>query len=460
MSERILIAEDDADMRELLEEILTEAGYEIVSAANGRFALRHVEDEQEPIDLVITDVQMPELKGDDLLLKVRGARVETPVVVITAFGSVENAVEMVKRGAYSYLTKPFATKDLLEVVRAALKQSEAARAQARLRREIPVSNNRIIGASRPMRELLDLISRAGRSTSNILITGESGTGKELVARAVHDASARNKNEFVAVNSAAIPSELVESELFGHTGQAFTGARAARAGLFETADGGTLFLDEIGELPLNVQPKLLRVLQEGTIRRVGDSREKSVDARVIAATNRDLEKAVANNEFREDLYWRVNVVHLHVPPLRERTFDIPLLVEHFLTKIAAKHTSAPLSIAPDALALLTAYSWQGNVRELENTIERAVALARGAILSVEDLPARVREAASKTSAILHAAKTKRLTLAELERRYILEILRDTGGNKSRAAEILGLDRKTLYRKLDEYRASETQISEAN
>jgi DNA-binding NtrC family response regulator len=454
MKNRILIAEDDADMRELLEEILTDAGFETIAAANGRFALAHVENEQEQIDLVLTDVQMPELKGDELLAKVRQSRSDAPVVVITAFGSVENAVEMVKKGAFSYLTKPFATKDLLEVVRAALAQTEAARAQARLRRELPLTNNKIIGASRPMRELLDLINRAGNSTSNILITGESGTGKELVARAVHDASARSKRDFVAVNCAAIPSELVESELFGHTGQAFTGARAARAGLFETADGGTLFLDEIGELPLTVQPKLLRVLQEGTIRRVGESREKSVDVRVIAATNRDLEKAVASSEFREDLYWRVNVIHLHVPPLRTRAFDIPLLVEHFLAKIAKKQTAVPRQIAPEALALLTAYAWQGNVRELENTIERAVALARGAVLSVEDLPERIRDAGGNTSAMLAAAKSKRLPLDRLEREYILEILREAGGNKSRAAEILGLDRKTLYRKLDEYRAAAT------
>lgn len=456
MNERLLIVEDDSAMRELLEEILSDAGFETATAANGRFALAHIENEQEQIDLVLTDVQMPELKGDELLAKVRQTRSDAPVIIITAFGTVENAVEMVKRGAYSYLTKPFATNDLLEVVRAALRQSEPARAQARLRREIPAANNRIIGASRPMRELLDIISRAGRASSNILITGESGTGKELVARAVHEASARSKNDFVAVNCAAIPSELVESELFGHTGQAFTGARAARAGLFEEASGGTLFLDEIGELPLNIQPKLLRVLQEGTIRRVGDSREKSVDVRVIAATNRDLEKAVANNEFREDLYWRVNVIHLHVPPLRERAFDIPLLVEHFLAKIARKDTSAPHEIAPEALALLTAYSWQGNVRELENTIERAVALARGAVLSVEDLPARIRDASGQTSAILAAAQSKRLTLDQLEQAYILEILRETGGNKSRAAEVLGLDRKTLYRKLDEYRENNVEL----
>ena len=454
MNERILIAEDDADMRELLEEILTDADYQTVTAANGRFALAHVENEQEQIDLVLTDVQMPELKGDELLAKVRRTRGDAPVIVITAFGSVENAVEMVKQGAYSYLTKPFATKDLLEVVRAALTQSEAARAQAKLRRELPISNNRIVGASRPMRELLDIISRAGRSSSNILITGESGTGKELVARAVHEASDRNKREFVAVNCAAIPSELVESELFGHTGQAFTGARAARAGLFEEASGGTLFLDEIGELPLNIQPKLLRVLQEGTIRRVGDSREKQVDMRVIAATNRDLEKAVSTGEFREDLYWRINVIQLHIPPLRERAVDIPLLIEHFLAKIAKKQNSAPLEIAPETLALLTAYSWQGNVRELENTLERAIALARGAILTIEDLPERIRRASGQTEAILSAAKSKRLTLDELERQYILEIMKEADGNKSRAAEILGLDRKTLYRKLEEYSTADS------
>ncbi len=456
MKERILIVEDDADMRELLEEILADDNYETLKAANGRFALSHVENEQELIDLVLTDVQMPELKGDELLAKVRRTRIETPVIIITAFGSVENAVEMVKQGAYSYLTKPFATKDLLDVVAAALKQTESARIQARFRREIPATNNRIIGASRPMRELLDLINRAGRSASNILVTGESGTGKELVARAIHDASERSKKEFVAVNCAAIPAELVESELFGHTGQAFTGARQARAGLFETADGGTLFLDEIGELPLNVQPKLLRVLQEGSIRRVGDSREKQVDVRLIAATNRDLEKAVASGEFREDLYWRVNVIHLNVPPLRERAFDVPLLVEHFLAKIAKKQDVSPRAIEAETLALLTVYSWPGNVRELENTIERAIALAHGTVLTTEDLPERIREAGKQTSAILAAAKSKRLTLAELEREYILQILSESGGNKSRAAEVLALDRKTLYRKLDEYRENNPDL----
>lgn len=445
MADRILIAEDDADLRELLEEILTDEGFETVSAANGRLALAKANDESLHLDLVLTDVQMPEVKGGELLARVRATRAETPVIVVTAFGSVENAVEMVKQGAFSYLTKPFQTADLIAVIRDALEKTEAQRAAARLRREKPATPARIIGASRPIRELFHLIERAGRASSNILVTGESGTGKELVARSVHEASGRT-GDFVAVNCAAIPSELVESELFGHTGQAFTGARSARAGLFETADGGTIFLDEIGELPLAVQPKLLRVLQEGTIRRVGDSREKTVSVRVIAATNRDLEKLVESGEFREDLYWRLNVIHLEVPALRDRAFDVPLLVEYFLSKFA--RDGEPLRVLPETLALLTAYSWPGNVRELENTIERAVALSSGTVLTPDDLPDRIRNSGG-AAALLSLARTRRLTLAELEREYIIETLAETGGNKSRAAEILGLDRKTLYRKLDEY-----------
>jgi len=454
MNETILIVEDDADLRELIEEIFEEAGFRVLSSANGRQALELINADTEIIDLIVTDVQMPEMKGDELLCAARQKRAETPVVVVTAFGSVENAVEMVKKGAFQYLTKPFQTKDLLRAARAALEASEAPRAQAALRRCQPETPARIIGASQPMRRLFDLVNRAAASPANVLITGESGTGKELFARAVHESSGR-QGAFVAVNCAAIPGELVESELFGHTGQAFTGAKTARTGLFESADGGTILLDEIGELPLTVQPKLLRVLQEGTIRRVGADREIPVDVRVIAATNRDLEKEVGAGRFREDLYWRLNVIHLHIPPLRERAFDIPLLVEHFLTK-AARGGSEPLEVAPETLALLTAYPWHGNIRELENTIERAVALTSGAVLTPDDLPERVRRSGGG-SALLAKAKTAHLTIAELECEYILEILRETGGNKSRAAEILGLDRKTLYRKLDEYRRRDQQAS---
>lgn len=445
MKNRILIVEDDTDLRELLEEVFEDEDYETISAENGNAALKFVADEKEVLDLIVTDMQMPEMKGNKLLKIVRERRIETAVIVMTAFGSVEQAVELVKKGAFQYITKPFQIRDLLAVAAAALKSTEAVRAAARFRREQSNLPTKITGASRPIRELLDVISRAAVSSSNILITGESGTGKELVARAVHEASNR-KGDFIPVNCASIPPELVESELFGHTGQAFTGAKNTRIGLFESADEGTLFLDEIGELPLAVQPKLLRTLQENMIRRIGDNREKSVNARVIAATNIDLEKAVADGSFREDLYWRLNVIHLHVPPLRERVFDIPLLVEYFLNKY--KRDGATLEIAPETLAILTTYNWSGNVRELENTIERAVALARGAVLSPEDLPERIR-ANGATAALLSKAKTEKMSLAELERNYILDTLSDCNGNKSKTAEILGLDRKTLYRKLNEY-----------
>jgi DNA-binding NtrC family response regulator len=446
MKNRILIVEDDPDLRELLEEVFADEDYETIVADNGSTALKFVENEKEILDLIVTDVQMPEMKGDELLKLTREQRIETPVIVMTAFGSVEQAVELVKKGAFEYITKPFQTKDLLAVAEAALKSTEPVRAAARMRREQSDLPTQIIGASRQIRDLLDLVNRAGKTASNILITGESGTGKELIANAVHESSNR-KGAFIAVNCSAIPEDLVESELFGHTGQAFTGAKTSRVGLFESADEGTIFLDEIGELPLSVQPKLLRALQENTIRRIGDNREKSVNVRVIAATNLDLEAAVSAGTFREDLYWRLNVIHLHVPPLRERIFDIPLLVEHFLNKY--KQSGVTLEISAEALAILTAYTWNGNVRELENTLERAVALARGSVLTPEDLPERIRHTGTN-SALLARAKERRMTLAELEREYILETLNECRDNKSKTAEVLGLDRKTLYRKLDEYR----------
>jgi DNA-binding NtrC family response regulator len=449
MRERILIAEDNEDMRDLLQEVLEDAGYETLVAANGRQALARMEKESEIIDLVITDVRMPEMTGEELLAKARESRAEAPVIVITAFGSVEQAVEMVKAGAYQYLTKPFDNREILRLVEEALERSAAQREQARLRREKPATPPRIIGASRPMRELFDQIALAARSASTVLIIGESGAGKELVARAIHEMSER-KGAFVPVNCAAIPAELIESELFGHTGGAFTGAKQPRAGLIEASDNGTLFLDEVGDLPLPVQPKILRSLQEGAVRRVGANLEKSVNLRVVAATNRDLEQDVRDGRFREDLFWRLNVIRLKVPPLRERSFDIPLLVEHFVNKATEAAKRPPLDVSSEALAILTAYSWPGNVRELENAIERAVAFARGAELTPDDLPERVRTSGN-ASALIARSVEQSMTLRELEREYILEILRRTGGNKSRAAELLGLDRKTLYRRLDEYRA---------
>jgi DNA-binding NtrC family response regulator len=445
---RVLVVEDTDDMRDLMQLLLEEAGYETLTAANGRAALKYIEDNREFIDLVITDVQMPEVTGHQILAAVRGRRGETPVIVITAFGSVEQAVGMVKSGAFEYLTKPFNKTKLLDLVAKALECSAPQREQARLRRELASAPPRIIGASKPMRELFEQIAKAAPSASTVLITGESGTGKELVARAIHDASGRS-GAFVPVNCAAIPAELIESEFFGHTGGAFTGAKQVRAGLFETADGGTIFLDEISELPLAMQPKLLRVLQEGAVRRIGADRERQVKVRVVAATNRDLEEEVQAGKFREDLYWRLNVIQLNLPPLRKRPFDISLLIEHFIAKYSEASGAAPLEVSAEALAILTAYAWPGNVRELENVIEGAVAMTGGAALLPDDLPERMR-AGNHAAPVLSQARENQMTLRQLEQTYVAETLRRAGGNKSRAAEMLGLDRKTLYRKLEECR----------
>lgn len=435
-------------MRDLLDLVLRDAGFNTVAVSDGNSALREMDEDKEFIDLVITDVQMPEVTGHDILAAVRAKRSEAHVIIITAFGSVEQAVDMVKQGAFQYLTKPFDTNELLAVVGQALDQSAAHREQARLRRELPRAPARIIGASRPMRDLFEQIAKAAPSSSTVFITGESGTGKELVARAIHDASGR-KGAFVPVNCAAIPSELIESEFFGHTSGAFTGAKGARAGLFEAADGGTIFLDEIGELPLVMQPKLLRALQDGAVRRVGAEHERQVNLRAVVATNRDLEQEIQVGKFREDLYWRLNVIQLNLPPLRKRPFDIPLLIEHFVNQYAEAAAAPPLEVSPEALAVLTAYSWPGNVRELENVIEGSVAMTTGAILTPEDLPERIRTGNQAVS-LLEKARSKQMTLRELEYLYIADTLRRGGGNKSKVAEMLGLDRKTLYRKIQECR----------
>ena len=453
MREKILIAEDDAAMRELLQEVLEDAGYETAAVVDGSGALNHIARAEEMIDLLVTDMRMPGMTGDELLSVMRAQRPEAPVIIITAFGAVEQAVSLVKAGAFQYLTKPLQTEDLLLTVEEALTASAAQREQARLQRERDTPAH-IVGASQPMRELFEKIELAARSESTVLIIGESGTGKELVGRAIHEMSGR-KGQFVPINCAAIPAELLEAELFGHTGSAFTGAKRPRAGLFETARDGILFLDEISDMSLAVQPKLLRALQERKIRPVGADYEREVNVRVVAATNRDLEEETRAGRFREDLFWRLNVIRLRVPPLRQRPSDIPLLAEHFVAKVTNASGRQALEITPEALALLTAYSWPGNVRELENAIHRAVAFARGLQITPKDLPERVR-ASGGAASLIGRGRQQRLTLRELEREYILETLRETAGNKTRAAELLGMDRKTLYRKLDEYRADDPTI----
>ena len=444
MPEHVILVEDDRDLRDFLVEVLEDAGYVVRAFAHADPALAHLRG-SEPASVVVTDLIMPGMRGQDLLREARSLRPELNVIVITAFGSIDSAIELVKAGAYDYLTKPFGSDELLLTVERALGESRLRRELAVLERDVDVIPG-FVGASRSMKELFALIRRVGPTRYPVLLMGETGTGKELAARALHGTSGRDL--FVAVNCAALPESLLESELFGHVKGAFTGADKDKPGLFEIAHQGTLFLDEVGELPLALQPKLLRALEEGEIRRIGASRPTRVDVRVLAATNRNLEHAAQDGTFRQDLYWRLNVVTVQVPTLRDRLADVPLLAEHFLAKVREADDRAPLRISPGAMALLTSYPWPGNVRELRNAVDRAAAMTRGEVVELDDLPERIRETAQTTGLAASAAR-EGLTLRELERRYILEVLRQTDGNKSRAADLLGLDRKTLYRKLREF-----------
>ncbi|MBW3628841.1 MAG: sigma-54 dependent transcriptional regulator [Gemmatimonadetes bacterium] len=445
MSEQIVVVEDDRELRSLLVDVLVDAGYGALAFATADDALRALVQGAESADLVVTDLILPGMRGQELLREVRRRRPELNVIVITAFGSIDSAIELVKAGAYDYITKPFSTDELLLVIERALHESRLRREIAQIAGSVAAPPG-LVGASQPMRELFRSLHRVAASGLPVLITGESGTGKELIAQELHRIS-RGK-AFVPVNCAAIPENLLESELFGHERGAFTGADREHVGLFESADGGTLFLDEIGELPLGLQPKLLRALESGEFRRVGAARPRTARARIIAATNRDLEDEVRQGRFREDLYWRLNVLHLAVPPLRERPADIPLLAEHLLRAAALGRPTAPTRIAPQAMALLTAYPWPGNARELRNVVERAAALAVAEEIRPDDLPDRILES-GHTAVIVSEAAKRQVPLREVERSYIQDVLRQTGGNKSRAAEILGLDRKTLYRKLEGY-----------
>lgn len=454
MSDRIVIVEDDRELREFLVETLEEAGYDVEGYAAATPALRALEADTTA-DLVVTDLVMPGMSGRELLTNLREQRPELNVIIITAFGSIDSAIELIKAGAYDYLAKPVGPDNLVLAAQRALTESRLRREVARLTRATTLAPSGFIAASQPMRELLELLHRAAGARHPVLISGESGTGKELAARALHRASGRDP--FIAVNCGALPENLLESELFGHERGAFTGADRAKPGLFEAAHGGTLFLDEIGELPLPLQPKLLRALEDGEVRRVGSNVSRNLDVRVVAATNRDLEEEVERGRIREDLFWRLNVLQLHIPPLRERPADIPLLAERFLES-AREESASPLPrrITSEAMAILTAYSWPGNVRELRNTIQRAVTMSSTEEIRPEDLPPRIRES-GRTAALVAGALARQLPLREVERSYILEVLRHVGGNKSRAAEILGLDRKTLYRKIEEYRRDQDPAS---
>jgi DNA-binding NtrC family response regulator len=446
---RVLIVEDDAAMRDLLREALDDDGYEVEVAVGGRAGVLRVK--EGGIDLVVSDVKMPDLDGLDMLREIKAVEPSPYVITITAFGSIDTAIRAVKLGAFDYITKPFEIDQLLLSVEKALAERELRSEVARLRDEVAhtYSFDNIIGRSPPMQEIFGMIRRLAGSSASVLVTGDSGTGKELVARSLHFTSPRKHRPFVPINCAAIPDALLESELFGYKRGAFTDARGDHPGIFVEADGGTIFLDEIAELSPALQAKLLRVLQDREIRPLGGKGSEKIDVRVIAATNRELDARLKSGTFREDLYYRLNVIHIHLPVLRERPEDILPLAEHFLT-VAVARTGKPIAgFQEPAKQAFLGYAWPGNVRELENVVERAVALAEGQTIRLEDLPGTVRERRPPDS--LGGALSRGLTLDELEREYIERVLRAEGGNKTRAAQRLGLDRKTLYRKLEEYAA---------
>ncbi len=443
-SGRIIVVDDDVDMGSLLEDFLSNVGYDVSVFKVPSQALQAVQEEGEAIDLVITDLRMPEMNGIEMIERVLALQPKIPVILVTAFGSVETAVKAIRNGAYDYIVKPFKLGEISIVVDRAVNYRLLQKENRVLRNEVQRnwSLGNIIGKSRSMQQVLDLVKRISRATANVLITGESGTGKEVIARAIHENGPRADKNFVAVNCAAIPEALLESELFGHARGAFTGAIAKKRGLFEEADGGTIFLDEIGDLDLALQAKLLRVIQERTIRPVGETVSRAIDVRIIAATHRDLKDLISQNRFREDLYYRLSVIPIALPPLRERSEDIPLLANYFLAKYASGNGSLAKGFTKAALARLMQMKWEGNVRELENVIERAVVLSTESLIDVEDLPS---PELISSETFFQQATADLPTIAELEHRYIKWILDKTGGRKEKASHILGINRRTLYRK---------------
>ncbi|NUP06529.1 MAG: sigma-54-dependent Fis family transcriptional regulator [Polyangiaceae bacterium] len=440
---RVLVVDDDPGTCELLETMLKGLGYETVTAQSGPEALDALKD---PFDVVLSDIRMGEMDGVELCEKIHAEWPGLPVVMITGFSSFETAVASLRAGAYDFLTKPVDREILAACVARAAKARQLDREIRRLKREVggstPIPG--AVGASPAMKQVYDLVDRVAPTDASVLIHGETGTGKELVARAIHARGPRAHGPFVALNCAAVPALLLESELFGHARGAFTDAKASRDGLFVAANGGTIFLDEIGELPLELQVKLLRVLQDHRVRPLGSTHEVSFDARLITATHRDLETEVHEHRFREDLYYRINVVTIHVPPLRERGTDVLAIAQHILHQRGGPE--AP-SLSPSVAERLLSYEWPGNVRELENCIERALALARFDQLTVQDLPEKMHTHRAQQLVVDATSPTELVTIDELERRYIQRVLSLVGGNKTRAARILGLDRRTLYRKLE-------------
>lgn len=440
----VLVVDDEPGNLSSLERIFAREGMRVLTAENAKRALELVR--QHRVQVVLTDLMMPGVSGTELLKAVKELSADTEVVLMTAYGTVENAVQAMREGAYDFVEKPLKRMNIVKSVRKAAERHSLIAENRSLRKELQLLTNReIIGQSQSLRRVLEIATQAAPSSATVLILGESGTGKELLARYIHGQSSRAGGPFVAVNCSAIPETILEAELFGHERGAFTGATAKRSGRFARARGGTLFLDEIGELTPAVQVKLLRVLQEGEYEPVGGDTVRA-DVRIVAATNRDLQAEVEAGRFREDLYYRLNVIAITAPPLRTRREDIPLLVDHFLGVYCSKNDRPRLAVAPDAMEKLLDYAWPGNVRELENVIERAAVLCRGEVLHLSDLPEAVAQAEQTTPSALNIAIGT--PLDEVEQRLIRETLRHTGGDKTLAAQLLGISTRTIYRKLDE------------
>ncbi len=450
---RVLIVDDDVSLCLVLEADLRTRGYEVVSRTRGEDGIAAVE-AQGPFDTVVTDLNLRAvngLGGIEVCQKLGELAPNLPVILLTGYGSIETAVRAIRAGAYDFLTKPFEFPALALTLDRAIALHRMKDELGRLRRGVrPQSYDQLLGESPPMRALYALLERVADSNATIAITGESGTGKELVARAIHRRSKRAEGPFVALSCGAVPENLLDSELFGHVKGAFTDARADRAGVFREAEGGTLFLDEIGELPLALQPKLLRALQERLIRPVGGNKELPIDVRIVTATNRDLEEQVEQGRFREDLYYRIAVVGVDVPPLRERGTDVLLLAHAFLKRFAERDQRVPPLLPPPVAERMLAHDWPGNVRELQNCIEQALAVNAGPTLTLSDLPQRLRVTPNLLPTPEAHEPSTLLSMAEVEKRYVFQVMQAVKWNKRRAAQVLGFDRSTLYRKLAQFK----------
>lgn len=464
---KVLVVDDEESIREFFEIMLKREGYEVWTASNGKEALERLK--KGRADLILSDIQMPEMSGLELLSKVKEQDPEALMIMITAFGSTETAVEAMKLGAYDYVQKPFKIDEVKIILRQALERKQLQSENVQLKKELGTKYafDNIVGSAPPMMRIYDLVKRVANTKSSVLITGESGTGKELIARAIHYNGPLKDRPFVTVNCGAIPENLMESEMFGHKKGSFTGAIADKKGLFEVANTGTIFLDELGELPLPMQVKLLRVIQEGTFKRVGGTEDITVDVRIISATNKNLENEVKAGRFREDLFYRMNVIQVLCPPLRERREDIPMLSNHFLEKFSKSLGVDVKKISSEAMDVLKAYHYPGNVRELENIIERTVALEPGNVILPESWPKHMLDAKQPSTGPLDAEKIEISTekgidlerlVADFERTLLVKALQQTGGIKKKAAKLLGISFRSMRYRVDKYGLSALSVDD--